>query len=133
MTLHDSLQSMGRKHARALELERLQQWRQSMGQAWLDKAKDVYKWIKNDYQAPLVVLKDPQTGGLTANVNRMDEILHESWDKQEAGLCQHRLLSVRTGTLAAAHSSGGGAVDSGPGAPAGHDHLPALPVLQTGR
>ena len=32
MTLHDSLQSMGRKHARPLELERLQQWRRSMGQ-----------------------------------------------------------------------------------------------------
>ena len=72
---------MGRKHARALELERLQQWRQSMGQAWLDKPKDVYKWMKNDYQAPLVMLKDPETGGPTANVNRMDEILHESRDK----------------------------------------------------
>ena len=81
MTLHDSLQSMGRKHARALELERLQQWRQSMGHAWLDRPKDVYKWIKNDHQAPLVMLRDPETGGPTANVNRMDEILHESWDK----------------------------------------------------
>ena len=81
MTLHDSLQSMGRKHARALKLKRVQQWRQSMGQAWLDRPKDVYKWIKIDYQAPLVMLKDPETRGPTANVNRMDEILHESWDK----------------------------------------------------
>ena len=81
MTLHDSLHSMGRKHARALELERLQQWHQSMGQAWLDKPTDVYRWIKNDYQAPRVMLKDPETGGPTANVNRMDEILHEFWDK----------------------------------------------------
>ena len=27
------------------------------------------------------MLKDPETGGPTANVNRTDEILHESWDK----------------------------------------------------
>ena len=81
MTLHESLQSMGRTHAQALELERLQQWRQSMGQAWLDRPKDVYKWIKYDYQAPLVMLKDPETGGPTANVKCLDEILHESWDK----------------------------------------------------
>ena len=27
------------------------------------------------------MLKDPETGGPAANVNRMDEILHESWDK----------------------------------------------------
>ena len=33
---------------------------------------------------------------------------HALSHKQEAGLCQHRLLSVRTGTLAAAHTSGGG-------------------------
>ena len=47
-------------------------------------------------------------------------------------MCQHRLLSVRTGTLAAAHTSDGGAVDISPGAPAGHDHLPVLPMLQIG-
>ena len=58
---------------------------------------------------------------------------HALSHKQEASLCQHRLLSVRTGTLAAAHSSGGRVVDSSPGAPAGHDHLPVLPILQTGR
>ena len=52
-----------------------------MGHAWLDRPKDVYQWIKNVYQAPVVMLKDPETGGPMANVNRMDEILHESWDK----------------------------------------------------
>ena len=62
-------------------MERLHQCRLSIGKAWLDRPKDIYKWIKNDYQAPLVMLKDPQTGGPTANVDGMDEIVHESWDK----------------------------------------------------
>ena len=81
MTLHEPLQSMGKKHARALELERLRQWYMSIGKTWLDWPKDVYKWIKNDYQAPLVIVKDQETREPTANVDRMDDIVHESWDK----------------------------------------------------
>ena len=52
-----------------------------MGEAWLDRPKEVCKWIKNAFQPPLVMLKDPGTGEPTSNVQRMDEILHESWDK----------------------------------------------------
>ena len=52
-----------------------------MGQAWLDCPKDLYKWTKNECQAPLVMLKDPATRVPTANVDRMDEIVHESWHK----------------------------------------------------
>ena len=63
MTLPDSLQSMGKKHVHALELERLQQWRLSMEKAWLDRPKDVYKWIKKYYQAPLVMLTAKRPAG----------------------------------------------------------------------
>ena len=31
------------------------------------RPKDVYKWIENDYQARLVMLRDLETGGPTAN------------------------------------------------------------------
>ena len=37
--------------------------------------------MKNEFQPPLVMLKDPRTGEPISNVQRMDEILHESWDK----------------------------------------------------
>ena len=52
-----------------------------MDQAWLDKPKEVYKWIQNEYQPPLVMLLDPETDQPTSNIPRMDEILHESWDQ----------------------------------------------------
>ena len=52
-----------------------------MNQAWLGRPKDVYRWIQNEYQPPLVMLLDPETQQPTSNVNRMDDILHASWDK----------------------------------------------------
>ena len=53
-----------------------------MGEAWLDRPKEVYKWIKNEFQPPPpVMLKDLRTAEPTSNVQRMDEIFHESWDK----------------------------------------------------
>ena len=52
-----------------------------MDQAWLDRPKEVYQWIQNEYQPPVVMLLDPDTSQPTANIPRMDEILHASWDQ----------------------------------------------------
>ena len=52
-----------------------------MDQAWLDRPKEVYQWIQNEYQPPLVMLLDPDTSQPMANIPRMDEILHASWDQ----------------------------------------------------
>ena len=81
MSLHDSLQQLGRPYARQQERERLCKWRDKMGDAWLVRPKEVYKWIKNEFQPPLVMLKDPRTREPASTVQRMDEILQESWDK----------------------------------------------------
>ena len=45
------------------------------------RPKEVYQWIQNEYQPPLVMLLDPDTSQPTANIPRMDEILHASWDQ----------------------------------------------------
>ena len=45
------------------------------------RPKEIYKWITNEFQPPLLMLKDPCTAEPTSNVQRMDKILHESWDK----------------------------------------------------
>ena len=52
MWLHDSLQQLGRLYARQQERERLRKWCDKMGEALLNRPKEVYKWIKNEFQPP---------------------------------------------------------------------------------
>ena len=81
MSAYDRLCLPGKKYARHEERTRIEKWKSKMDQAWLDKPNEVYKWIQNEYQPPLVMLLDPETDQPTSNIPRMDEILHESWDQ----------------------------------------------------
>ena len=81
MSLYDSLCALGKRYARYEERTRIDKWKSKMDQAWLDRPKEVYQWIQNEYQPPLVMLLDPDTSQPTANIPRMDEILHASWDQ----------------------------------------------------
>ena len=81
MSEYDQLCTLGRKYAKQQERDRIEAWKHKMNQAWLDRPKDVYRWIQNEYQPPLVMLLDPETQQPTSSVNRMDDILHASWDK----------------------------------------------------
>ena len=81
MSAYDRLSLPGKKYARHEERTRIEKWKSKRDQAWLDKPKEVYKWIQNEYQPPLVMLLDPETDQPTSNIPRMDEILHESWDQ----------------------------------------------------
>ena len=81
MHTYDQLCLLGKKYARHEERARLEKWKAKMDSAWMDKPKEVYKWIQNEYQPPLVMLLDPDTNQPTSNIQRMDEILHASWDK----------------------------------------------------
>ena len=55
MSLHGSLRQLGRLYAWQQARERLRKWREKMGEAWLDRPKEVYKWIKNEFQPPVVM------------------------------------------------------------------------------
>ena len=81
MRHYDKLQSLGRKLAKREATERIAKWNKKMNIAWSESPRDIYAWIKEDNSAPLLMLKDPDTGEPTSNVNRMDSILHEAWDK----------------------------------------------------
>ena len=52
-----------------------------MNPAWTDRPKEDYKWIPSPRPPLLVVLMDPATQAPSSYVDRMEEILHESWDK----------------------------------------------------
>ena len=81
MRHYDKLQSLGRKLAKREATERIAKWKKKMNVAWSESPRDIYAWIKNESSAPLLMLKDPDTGEPTSNVNPMDNILHEAWDK----------------------------------------------------
>ena len=52
MSLHNSLQQLGRLYAWQQEWERLRKWRDKMGEAWLDRPKEVYKMDKELISTP---------------------------------------------------------------------------------
>ena len=81
MRHYDKLQSLGRKLAKREATERIAKWKKKMNIAWSESPRDIYAWIKDDSSAPLLMLKDPDTGEPTSNVNCMDSILHDAWDK----------------------------------------------------
>ena len=81
MRHYDKLQSLGRKLAKREATEHIAKWKKKMNVAWSESPRDIYAWIKNESSAPLLMLKDPDTGEPTSNVNRMDNILHEASDK----------------------------------------------------
>ena len=81
LSLYDSLCALGKRYARYEERTRIDKWKSKTDQAWLDRPKKVYQWILNEYQPPVVMLLDPDTSQQTANIPRMDEILHTSWDQ----------------------------------------------------
>ena len=61
-TLVDIMSLLGRLdrfYARQQERERLRKWRDKMGEAWLDRPKEVYKWMKNEFQPPIGHAKGP--------------------------------------------------------------------------
>ena len=81
MRHYDKLQSLGQKLAKREATERIAKWKRKMNIAWSASPRDIYAWIKDDSSAPLLMLKDPDTREPTSNVDRMDSILHEAWDK----------------------------------------------------
>ena len=81
MRHYDKLQSLGQKLAKREATERIAKWKRKMNIAWSASPREIYAWIKDDSSAPLLMLKDPDTREPTSNVDRMDSILHEAWDK----------------------------------------------------
>ena len=75
---YDSLCALGKRYARYEERTRIDKWKSKMDQASLDRPKEVYQWIQNEYRPPLVMLLDPDTSQPTVNIPRIDEILHAS-------------------------------------------------------
>ena len=80
MSLHDDMRTLGKVYARQEEGARIRKWKDKMNASWLHKPKQVYAWIRQEYQPPLVMLEDPDTGNPTSSLERMDSILHGAWD-----------------------------------------------------
>ena len=81
MRHYDKLQSLGRKLAKREATERIAKWKKKMNIAWSESPRDIYAWIKDDSSTLLLMLKDRETGEPTSNISRMDNILHDAWDK----------------------------------------------------
>ena len=75
MSLHDDMRTLGKVYARQEERARIRKWKDKMNASWLDKPKEVYAWIQQEYQPSLVMLEDSDT-----STERMDSILHNAWD-----------------------------------------------------
>ena len=80
VSLHDDMRTLGKVCARQEERTRIRKWKGKMNASWLNKPKEVYAWIRQEYQPPLVMLEDPNTGNPTSSVEQMDNILHAAWD-----------------------------------------------------
>ena len=80
MSLHDDMRTLGKVYAKQEERAHIRKWKDKMNASWLDKPKEVYAWIRQEYQPPLVMLEDPDTGNPTSSVEWMDNILHGAWD-----------------------------------------------------
>ena len=80
MSLHDDMRTLGKVYARQEERARIRMWKDKMNASWLDKSKEVYASIRQEYQPPLVMLEGLDTSNPTSSVERMDIILHGAWD-----------------------------------------------------
>ena len=65
---------------------RVQAWRESMDEAWKDKRREVYRWVKGKEDPSLVMLAR-EDGTLTANLGEMDALVKEAWGANNAQVC----------------------------------------------
>ena len=72
------LDLMGKRWVRQAETERVREWKNGMDKAWAENTSLVYRWLKQDYSPPLVVLTRPD-GSLTGDLQEMDTLLQDAW------------------------------------------------------
>ena len=77
-TMARDLDRLGDRWVRHAEAERVREWRAKMDRAWTEDSSLVYRWLKQDYSPPLVMLSRPD-GSLTADLSEMDTLLHDAW------------------------------------------------------
>ena len=72
------LDLMGKQWVRQAEAERVREWKAGMDKAWAENTNLVYRWLKQDYNPPLVMLSRPD-GSLTGDLREMDSLLQGAW------------------------------------------------------
>ena len=72
------LNLMGKRWVRQAEAERVREWKAGMDKAWAENTSMVYRWLKLDYNSPLVMLSRLD-GSLTGDLREMDSLLQGAW------------------------------------------------------
>ena len=68
----------GKRWVCQAETERVREWKNGMVKAWTENASLVYRWLKQDYSPPLVMLTRPD-GSLTGDLREMVSLLQGAW------------------------------------------------------
>ena len=64
---------------RAEDQGRLCEWRSWLEEAWTSDQRAVYRWLKDEYYAPLVTFLSGPDGTATANLAETDGLLQDAW------------------------------------------------------
>ena len=64
---------------RAEDKDRIREWRTWLEEAWCSDQGAVYRWLKDESYAPLVTFLSRPDGTATANLAKIDGLLHDAW------------------------------------------------------